>query len=138
MARNVEANEARIITREIEAAAAAIFEAHGLTPKPASTTYGDEYRVRLVAIATVVDERGVNKADPSVDAWDRYARHIGLPTEALGKEFTYGGKSYRVTGLNPRLRVKNPVQAVQVATGKAYVFPVDAVKAFLAAAGMVR
>ena len=55
----------------------------------------------------------------------------GLRATDLGREFTAAaGKRFRVSGLRAKARTK-PILAVEVSTGKEYIWPADSVKMYL-------
>jgi hypothetical protein len=60
-----------------------------------------------------------------------YADRFGLPTDWLGREFTWSGKSYKLVGLKPSVR--NPVLCDH--GGAQYRFPVELIEALLKAQG---
>lgn len=132
----VERAEAREITAEIKAAVEAVLARRGMTLKVGTSHYGESYDVKLTAIKVDLDpETGVNRLDPRATDWARYARGFGLPASGLGKTFKASGKTFRVVGLAVSRRAR-PVCAVELVTGKEYIFPADSAKAFLAIAGV--
>lgn len=58
------------------------------------------------------------------------AHFHGFKPDDLGREFTSNGKRFRVSGLRTKARTK-PILAVEVATGKEYIWPADTVKLYL-------
>jgi len=111
-------NRATCSTVGTEALAAlqAVADKYGLTVARKSGNYSDaSFNVTLTFSA---------KTGSGVPAdFARSAPLIGLKPEDYGKTFTtYGGKTYRVTGINLR-RAKYPVSAEDVNTGKGFKFP---------------
>ena len=122
--------EAVVVTKEIEVAIKDILDRHGLQPKPSRTTYGPSLSIKLEAIKVELDEQGVNRADPRVIEWERYADLYGLPKDGVGRPFRYGNREYRITGLDGG-RPRFPISADRLPDGKAFKFPVEAAKAGL-------
>ena len=61
--------------------------------------------------------------------FERHAFMFGLSDKSFGKQFSYGGKIYKITGIRPKAR-KNPVLATDI-VGKESIFPADIVKALM-------
>jgi hypothetical protein len=107
------------VTKDIEAAVAAVLAKHGLSAGRVSTRYGESYKVSIEATA-------IGAPAPEASDWMRYATGFGLPADALGGTFTSNGRTFRITGLNLRAR-RMPVLACEVRSGKAYKFAIESV-----------
>lgn len=103
----------------------AVAERFGVTAKLGGGKYdpfGGTYAPKIeYAIPAIADK-----------AAEQDAQLYGLPEGSIGKTFTAKGRTFKVTGINPRAR-SMPVEAVEVATGKSYKFKVEGVKRALAA-----
>lgn len=121
MTHNVDRQTALTVAKEVEAAVAAIFAAHGLAKPKVKTTYGDYLKIALESSPVVKGDNGVNMASPEALNWKRYHAVYDLPENGLGAKFTSQGKEFVVTGLTPS-RPKYPVNAVCVTDGKSYKF----------------
>lgn len=119
--------QAKAVMVEAQSALDAVFAKHGLKTKKVSATYdAGLISLRITAHSTDPD------LDPKVTDWKRYAESYGLPLDALGKTITVrsrvsGSTAYLITGLAPT-RNRYPVCVYEVATGKAMLLTVVAVK----------
>ena len=121
------------ILEECREALAPIAEKYGLVLDRKGRTYHhDALPVMFQMLVKKTDEDG-NVITADGKAFIEQAVFYGLKPEDLGQEFTSRGKKFRITGLKPRSR-KYPVLAEEVATGKTYKFPAEAVKAGLSRA----
>jgi hypothetical protein len=115
--------QVRQVSDEAEAALQAVAEKYGLVLKRESGRYSANNFTAKFSFA-------VKAADGS-DAPASFARQaslLGLPEDCYGKVFqTWGGKSYKVTGINLRAR-KYPVLGECLRTGKTFKFMSDSVK----------
>jgi hypothetical protein len=59
-------------------------------------------------------------------AANQSAEWMGIP-DAVGRRFEFRGKTYEITGVNPRAR-KMPIQATELASGRSFKFPTSTVK----------
>lgn len=134
MTHNIDRQTAVTIAKEVEAAVASIFAAHGLTKPKVKTTYGDYLKIALEASPDAKNEDGVNIATPEAIAYKRYHAVYDLPENGLGVKFFSQGKEFVVTGLSPN-RPKYPINAVCVADGRSYKFGTNIAARIVAAAG---
>lgn len=79
---------------------------------------GDTFTARFKFIAA--------GAEPARTEFERWAAMYGATAEDYGREFTWGGETYRVAGLSVN-RPKFPFDAVRVRDGKRFKFPKDVV-----------
>lgn len=121
MSHNITRQTATAVAKEVEAAVAAIFAAHGLAAPKVKTTYGDYLKIALESSPEVKGDNGVNLASPEAIAYQRYHSLYKLPDNALGTKFVVQGKEFVFTGISPN-RPKYPINAVAVADGKGYKF----------------
>ena len=120
------------VQKEIGDAARAIFEKHGLEFAGVRASYGDDLNVKVTGHLVQLDESGVNRADPEVVAYERYADVFRLPKDGIGKTFRSNGHTFTVAGLNPKAR-SMPVIATRE-DGKKFKFAAENVSLFLNAA----
>jgi hypothetical protein len=93
----------------------------GVSLRYAGGTYGSDTFTVKVALTL---------AEPSPAAAAARAQDaalLNLPADVVGRTFTAQGTEYKVTGLNIG-RPRFPVSADRVRDGKAFKFPVDAVR----------
>ena len=110
----------RTIEKDALAALEAVAAKHGLAINVVGGSFdATVYKCRLSFAV---------KGDNGIPAdFARNAVRLGLPADCFVKTFTtFGGKSYRITGLNLRRR-KYPVSAERVQDGKNFKFPVSQV-----------
>lgn len=134
MSHNIDRQTAVTVAKEVEAAVAAIFAAHGLAAPKVKTTYGDYLKIALESSPEVKGDNGVNIASPEALAYKRYHAVYDLPENGLGVKFFSQGKEFVVTGLSPN-RPKYPINAVCTADGKSYKFGTTIATKITAAAG---
>lgn len=134
MTHNIDRQTAVTVAKEVEAAVAAIFAAHGLAKPKVKTTYGDYLKIALESSPDVKGENGVNTASPEALAYKRYHAVYNLPENGLGARFFSQGKEFVVTGLSPN-RPKYPINAVCVADGRSYKFGTNVAHKIAAAVG---
>jgi hypothetical protein len=116
--------EATAIMREVEAAAAKIFEAHGLERGKCSASF-EEGKIKVS-----VTGEGTGADSPKIKDWTRYAESFGLPVDAIGKTITVNRKQFVITGLAITRR-KFPVCVTEVLTGKDMLLTAEGVRAAL-------
>lgn len=121
MTHNIDRLTAVTVIKEVEAAVAAVFAAHGLAKPKVRGSYGDSLKITLESSPDVKDDNGINVASPEALAYQRYHAAYELPSNGLGVKFVSQGKEFVVTGLAPN-RPKFPISAVCTADGKAYKF----------------
>ena len=121
---NISKELAAQITSEIDEAVAAVLAKYELKRSKRRSTYGDFYRFTVEASAVVEGDNGVNVASPEAPAWIGNAYYMGFknPEAALGKQFTFQGTTYTLTGMRPRAR-KFPITARRESDGKTYGLP---------------
>lgn len=117
----------REILSKIEAALAPIAAEYGLTVGRKSCSYTpDALPVAFQLLVRKEDSDG-RALSPEAVTFQRLSSAYGLAPTDLGREFTVGGKRFRVSGLKPKA-VRFPILAEAIATGKTYKFPEDVVK----------
>jgi hypothetical protein len=121
MNHNIDRQTAVTVIKEVEAAVAAVFAAHGLTKPKVRGSFGDSLKITLEASPDRTNDNGINIATPEALAYTRYHASYDLPANGLGIKFLSQGKEFVVTGLSPN-RPKFPINAVCTTDGKAYKF----------------
>jgi hypothetical protein len=110
---------ARTIAAAMKAALAAVEADLGVTIEVGGGSYDPtgeftpKVRVKLA---------GADRA-----AFEKYAPMVGLDPADFGREFSYNGKTVRISGLNLRAP-RFPVILTDVKTGKTYKAPEDSVR----------
>ena len=112
---------ANALAREAEDALIAIAEKHGLIVEVPPGRY-DSASFSFKVNFTVKTESGAPAG------FARKATALGLPADCYGQEFTANGKTYTITGINPRRR-KYPVSATH--DGRSYKFTASSTRASL-------
>jgi hypothetical protein len=112
---------ARELAEGVERDLKELADAYGLTVEVQGGKYGaDTYTPKVV-----FKEAGADQSQ-----WALFAPMLGLPADALGREFTikHGpySRSYKITGVRPKA-TKRPVMAEGTTDDKSYVFPADVV-----------
>lgn len=133
MNHNIDRHTAHTVIKEVEAAVAAVFAAHGLAKPKVRCTFGDSLKITLESSPDVKDDNGINIASPEALAYRRYHASYELPANGLGTKFVSQGKEFVVTGLSPN-RPKYPIDAVCTTDGKAYKFARTVIPKITAAA----
>jgi hypothetical protein len=84
-------------------------------------SFNDHQFTSKVTVTLVGD--GLDSADAKMKVeFERYALLFGLNKADYDKQFTYGGKRYKLKGVKPR-STKNPFVAQEISNGKLYVLP---------------
>jgi len=114
------------VSEEIRSAAMAVLAKHGLKATKMNTKYGDSFGLNITAVATKLDENGVNLNSAEAILYERYG-HYGLVngatmklTAKLGVKFDSGGRKFVFSGV--RARGKNRILAKCEQDSKDYVF----------------
>jgi len=113
---------------ELNAAVSAIAERHGIAIQCGRCGFSPENATLKLELSVKTPEGAVVSRERK-DYTD-FAEVYGLDPAWLDKTFVTGGETYKITGLRPKGR-KRPVLCQQLANGKTFVFPVDAVKAYM-------
>tara|TARA_R110002096_G_C14661938_1_gene728410 strand:- start:20779 stop:21171 length:393 start_codon:yes stop_codon:yes gene_type:complete len=95
---------------------------YGIELKTGKCSFNANNATMKLEIAAVGDDGQVESKEAI--AWKSRAELMGLPTDGIGKKFSWNGCEYTVTGLNTKAR-KYPVCASL--QGKTYRFPVSVV-----------
>jgi hypothetical protein len=116
---------AKQLSQEIQEALRVVAERHGLEVAVRGGTYDPtgEYKPRIV----------FTTATKAEDEFRQYAELYDLDPDDFGREFSTGGKTFRISGLSPNSRTR-PILATEVSTEKTYKFTVDGAKQALALA----
>lgn len=123
-----------LVLRELQAAIEAVATKHGLEVSRSRCSYQmDRVKLSCFTVSTV----DVAADGTTVSAAERDFRQIAhlysLSPDDFGRVFTdFQGRSFRIEGIKPKAR-KNTVIAVNVKSGKAYVWPHAAVQRHLSA-----
>ena len=104
------------ITREIEAAANAIFAKYGLEKKKLNTKYGESYSLSISAEKVSLGENGVNFSSTEAKNYTMFHSSYELPAGLLGKKFRVNGKEYAFAGIATS-RPKYPLYALDINAG---------------------
>lgn len=100
----------------------AVEKKHGVRFSLGNITFSaNDFRTRLECLSTA-DASG-NSVDPDKVKFEKTAYRVGVKKDAYGKTFTSNGKTFRITGVNPRAK-KYPIQAVTINRGKRYKFSI--------------
>lgn len=97
----------------------------GVKLQPNGSRYGSTYANIKLEVSEVGKDGVVQTRD--AESWKMCAKFMGLPEDGLGKTFEFKGNIYRVSGLNPKARVKYNVSADRVSDGKTFRFQADMV-----------
>lgn len=116
---------ARLLAKRMEELLAPLAAEFGLKVQVGGGKY-DEGSYSPKATLSVVAKDGT-VLDPAAVAFKQYAPLIGMQGSDLGREFNLNGRTFRISGYKPASR-KMPVLGVDVATGRSYKFPEDAVR----------
>lgn len=117
----------RLLRPKIEAALAGIAKEHDLVIKLGAGNFMPTNLTLKLEIATKTEDGEVNSRE--VEDFKHNAFLYGLKAEDLGKEFTFRGETYMITGLRRKAH-KNPILVKRVHDGKVFVMPVEFVTAF--------
>ncbi len=120
----------RTINDDIDAALKAVGEKHNVVIKTGNATFSPANATVKVSIATVTADGVVETKER--DDFRRKALRYGLPSDALDKVVMIAGRSFKVTGLNPRAKAY-PVILTDTFTGKRYKYTVNTVSKALTA-----
>ena len=108
----------KLIQDEAAAALKAVAEKYGLDVAQHGGTIGDLQFVAKFAFK-VTDQKAM--ADTAKVEWDRNCHYFNLKPEDLGAMFTWGGRTFVISGLMLS-RSKKPIKARDTGNGKDYVF----------------
>lgn len=114
----------RQINSEIESALKAVAEKYGIAIKVGNSRFSNTNCTTKIEIATVA-ESGEVLTKEAVD-FNRYASSMFQITKKLGDTFECRYDTYEIIGLKPRSS-KYPVLAKNLANGKTFKFPANAV-----------
>ena len=117
-------NACMILRADLEMALAGIAAKHGIKIDLGKMGFS-AHNVKVSLEAAVIGEGGIVLDRAAID-FKQLASLYSLEADDLGKEFTFQGTQFRITGLNTRAE-KMPVQGVQISTGKEYKFPVRSI-----------
>lgn len=114
----------RALQADIDAALAAMAEKHGIQIKAGGASFGATAATFKVELA-VIGDGGVAKTRHATE-FELFASSYGLAPTDLGREFTYKGNGYKITGLSTKSR-RFPVEASRT-DGRTFKFPAELVK----------
>lgn len=116
----------QLLRQELDAAVAAVAERHGLQIKVGTCTYQPTNATFKLVVNTVSDGGVVQ--DQFRANWGKYAGMLGLDASMLDQVVSWGGKQYKIVGLNPN-KGRCPVLAErQDGSGKQFFVPTDAAR----------
>lgn len=115
------------ITDETLAALQTVADAHDLSVRYTKGRYDEALGRCLITFEFTLGSIDVAKAE-----WVRYCASYGFKDDDYGREFVYGGKTYKLHGFRTRAP-KKPILAMGD-DGKMFVFPLQLAKLALAAA----
>lgn len=142
---NITRQQAVAISRDIDEALKTVSAKHGITFSSSRSKYGSEYSYTVKGSIPVLDETGFDRGTPEAQAWlalgdweikqaFNYPETLPFtPDQALGVEFSYGGKHYTFLGMTPRAR-KYPLLA-KGTDGKTWKFGVNILRSVNEAIG---
>jgi hypothetical protein len=116
----------RVISAAMEKALSAVGNELGIKITVGNARYEAERASYKIEVATVGTDGTVQSK--GVVNFKKLAHMYGLKPEHLGAEITYGGKRYRITGLNPD-RFKFPLEVKRIPDGKGFCLPEKAAAA---------
>ena len=115
----------KALRNDLDQALAQVAKQYGIEISTGNISFsGDNCSIKVTA--AVIGESGMVMSKEATD-FARYAQ-FKLPGVSLGDQFTYGGKTYTITGWKARAS-KNPVLAE--CNGNTYRVPVELVKSAL-------
>ena len=113
----------KLVRADIDAAMAAVAAKYGIKLQSGRGTFGDT-NFTLKLEMSVLDETGVDlKAKRE---FETLANFVGLEPGDFGRQFTFRGEQYELSGINHR-STKMPILAKNVATGAKFKFGEDTV-----------
>jgi hypothetical protein len=118
----------KVLRPEIDAALKAVAEKYGIAIKAGNASFTENTAVFKLEVS-LIGENG-KALTQDVDRFTQYAELIGLKPDDLGKEFKYGGNTFKVWGLKTNIDGKHPVIAER-ADGKRFCFPIATIKNFV-------
>lgn len=116
--------KAQAISDDINKAIADVLAKHNMETLSVKTSYGDYYAFTLKASEVKLNDKGVNMASPSAQAWLQFGKsiyNVENPEALLGAEFKASGKVFKFTGVNLNA-TKMPFEATCLNDGKSYKF----------------
>lgn len=113
------------LREEIDQALSELASKHGINIKTGSATFSDSNVTFKLELATLAQNGTVMTKE--AEALKLYATIIGLPSDALGKQFMSQGKMFELIGYKPKA-TKYPLIAKCLLTGQKYKFTTDSVK----------
>lgn len=114
---------------DIDAALKAVGEKHGLKLHAAGAKFGATAAEFKLVVASVASNGVVLTQERQ--NFSAYASMYGLKPELLDRSFSWGGKTFKIVGINPK-KHKRPI-CCDGSDGKSYVFPAEDVKRLCAA-----
>jgi hypothetical protein len=116
--------KARTISKRVEELLAPLEGEFNVRARIAGGTFdpsADSGFARFTVEVAEIDEDGMAATREARD-FGRYATAYGLYPGDLGREFTWRGERFRLTGINPNAP-SYPILAERVADGKTFKFP---------------
>ncbi len=122
---NIDRTSIRLLRDQIESALAALGTQHNLAITVGGASFLPGKNVTFKLECAVIGADG-EVASKDAEAFKTNAIFFGLKAEDLGREFTYNGKRWTITGCAPRSR-KFPILC-EDHNGKTFKLPAHAVK----------
>lgn len=119
-----------IVRERVVQLLAPLKEEFGIAIKPAGGSFSPGAFTMKVEMAVVSADGNVET--PEAQAFRMGARMLGMEATDLGREFVCQGRRFKIAGYRARSS-KRPIAAIEVETGKQYVFEISAVKSGLVA-----
>ncbi len=115
----------KTISAELDLAMKNIENRYGVVLRTGTCRFTSEAATMKIEIAT----RGTagEVVDTELANLRRNLEYLGLRDENVGQTFTYGGKTYKLTGYKPK-RYAKPYRLQCLNDGKTYVAPADMVR----------
>jgi hypothetical protein len=119
----IDRDTVKSVRKHLEVALESVGKNLGMSIKVGSASFSSSNICFKIEVAAVENGQVMSR---EAEAWKQQARLFGLDPDGLGKQFTYGGRQYTITGLSPR-RSRFPIMAERE-DGKQFKFPIEVIK----------
>lgn len=118
---SIERNTLTMLSTEVEAALKDLGDKYGIDLRYNGGNYGGS--TGMIKVNLSVRDTGTGQSGDQA-MFNAYASFVGISKEAFGKNFTYKGDTFKITGLRPNAPTY-PIRAERIRDGKTYCFPVS-------------